>query len=211
MIAASILLGRALAPIDVGVSQWAVVQRARGSWRALTSCSPGGRRDPETELPVTRGGARRPLGDADLQAPGEQARARPGLLEIRPGRRSASSGAAVRARRRWRGSSPVSSRPPRARCAWDGATLSQYGPDRLGRYVGYLPQEVQFFDGTVAENIARMASGPDDAKVVEAAKKARVHDIILSLPDGYDTQVNGIGGGAVGRPEAAPRTGAGAL
>jgi ATP-binding cassette subfamily C protein len=72
-----------------------------------------------------------------------------------------------------------------------GATLDQYGSERLGQYVGYLPQEVQFFDGTVAENIARMAIDPDDAKVVEAAKKARVHDIILSLPDGYDTQMNG--------------------
>ncbi|HKK52291.1 MAG TPA: ATP-binding cassette domain-containing protein, partial [Myxococcota bacterium] len=70
-----------------------------------------------------------------------------------------------------------------------GATLDQYGPERLGHYLGYLPQDVRLFDGTVAENIARMEPSPDAEKVVTAAQKARVHEIILQLPEGYDTRI----------------------
>jgi ABC-type protease/lipase transport system fused ATPase/permease subunit len=75
-----------------------------------------------------------------------------------------------------------------------GATLAQYGAEGLGRYIGYLPQEVQFFDGTVAENIARMAESPDDAALVAAARTAGAHDVILSLPEGYDTRLTGGAG-----------------
>ncbi|WP_257883533.1 ATP-binding cassette domain-containing protein [Roseobacter insulae] len=75
-----------------------------------------------------------------------------------------------------------------------GATLDQYDPDALGSYIGYLPQNVVLFSGTIAENIARMSTQPDDAKVVEAARRANAHDIILSLPDGYKTVVHGDDG-----------------
>jgi ATP-binding cassette subfamily C protein len=71
----------------------------------------------------------------------------------------------------------------------DGAALDQYEPDVLGTLIGYLPQRVQLFDGTIAENIARLAETPDDAKVVAAAQKAAAHQMILDLPDGYDTQI----------------------
>ena len=76
----------------------------------------------------------------------------------------------------------------------DGAALDQYDPDTLARYIGYLPQRVLLFDGTIAENIARLSLTPDDAKVVESAKKAAAHEMILSLPDGYDTPVSVAGG-----------------
>ncbi|MEM8538470.1 MAG: ATP-binding cassette domain-containing protein, partial [Pseudomonadota bacterium] len=76
----------------------------------------------------------------------------------------------------------------------DGAALDQYDPDVLGQYVGYLPQRVQLFDGTIKENIARMAMQPDDAMVVAAAKTAAAHDMILKLPDGYDTRVSATSG-----------------
>ena len=70
-----------------------------------------------------------------------------------------------------------------------GATLDQYGPDALGAYIGYLPQNVVLFSGTIAENIARMSTTPDDEKIVEAAKRANAHEMILSLPDGYKTLI----------------------
>jgi ATP-binding cassette subfamily C protein len=75
----------------------------------------------------------------------------------------------------------------------DGAALSHYDPDVLGGYIGYLPQDVVLFDGTVAENIARMAESPNPKKVVAAAKKAGAHDMILDLPQGYDTRVSAGG------------------
>ncbi len=75
----------------------------------------------------------------------------------------------------------------------DGAALEHYDPDVLGSYIGYLPQDVVLFDGTVAENISRMQSEPDAAQIVEAAKKAGAHEMILELPQGYDTPVSAGG------------------
>ncbi len=75
----------------------------------------------------------------------------------------------------------------------DGAELSHWSRDDLGQYVGYLPQDVELFDDTVARNIARLAARPDAKKVIAAAKMAGVHDLIQSLPNGYDTQI-GPGG-----------------
>ena len=72
--------------------------------------------------------------------------------------------------------------------------MDQYDPDVLGQHIGYLPQRVQLFDGTIKENIARMSMMPDDAAVIEAAKKADAHSMILQLPDGYDTMVATHGG-----------------
>jgi len=76
----------------------------------------------------------------------------------------------------------------------DGATLDQYAPDRLGRHVGYLPQSVTLFAGTVAENIARMAPEPDAKAVVDAAVRANAHEMITGLADGYDTVLDGSDG-----------------
>lgn len=77
----------------------------------------------------------------------------------------------------------------------DGSDLSHFDPDALGRYFGYVPQDVELFDATIAENIARLGTVDDEA-VVEAARLAGVHELIQSLPDGYDTPV-GAGGFAL--------------
>src|SRR5699024_543815 len=69
-----------------------------------------------------------------------------------------------------------------------GATLGQYEPDMLGRLIGYLPQQVSLFDGTITENIGRLTPDPDPQKVIAAAKAAAAHQMILDLPDGYDTE-----------------------
>ena len=74
----------------------------------------------------------------------------------------------------------------------DGASLSQWDPDRLGRQLGYLPQDVALFSGTVAENIARFDDS-QPAAVIEAAQQAQAHELIVKLAQGYDTQV-GEGG-----------------
>lgn len=74
----------------------------------------------------------------------------------------------------------------------DGAEILQYGPD-LANHVGYLPQDIELFDGTVAQNIGRFQDTPGDAKIVAAAKAAGAHDMILGLPQGYNTRVGATG------------------
>ncbi|WP_241239917.1 ATP-binding cassette domain-containing protein [Silicimonas algicola] len=80
-----------------------------------------------------------------------------------------------------------------------GALLSHYDPADLGAYVGYLPQEPTLISGSIAENIARMSLRPDSDKIVAAAMKAQAHELILNLPDGYETRVEdntvGLSGG----------------
>jgi len=75
-----------------------------------------------------------------------------------------------------------------------GATLDQYDPDVLGGLIGYLPQQVTLFDGTIAENIARLSPEPDPERIVAAAMAAAAHQMILDLPQGYDTRVSQTGG-----------------
>ncbi len=85
----------------------------------------------------------------------------------------------------------------------DGAALDQYDPEDLGRYIGYLPQRVALFDGTVAENIARLQLAPAPEEVIAAARAAAAHEAILALPQGYDTPVlsgaNRLPGGLIQR------------
>lgn len=78
----------------------------------------------------------------------------------------------------------------------DGAELTQWKSDEIGASIGYLPQTVELFAGSVAENIGRFSISATSEKIVEAARLANVHDLILSLPNGYDTQV-GAGGGTL--------------
>jgi ABC-type protease/lipase transport system fused ATPase/permease subunit len=83
--------------------------------------------------------------------------------------------------------------PIQGRVRLDGASLDQWVPEMLGRHIGYLPQDVELFAGTVAENIARFRTGDDPDMVIEAATLAGVHELILALPNGYDTTVGDRG------------------
>jgi ATP-binding cassette subfamily C protein len=76
----------------------------------------------------------------------------------------------------------------------DGAPLERWDPERLGQHLGYLPQDVELFDGTITENIARFEDEPDSKKVIDAAQSAGVHEMILRLPEGYETRIGERGG-----------------
>jgi ATP-binding cassette subfamily C protein len=75
----------------------------------------------------------------------------------------------------------------------DGATLQQWGRNQLGRHIGYLPQDVDLFDGTIADNIARFDKNLDSKAVIRAAQHANVHDLILGFPAGYNTVLSETG------------------
>ena len=94
-------------------------------------------------------------------------------------------------------------RPPGDEIRLDGASLDNYEPDILGYQIGYLPLRVQLFDETITDNIARLDPDADAEKIVAATKKAAAHDMILKLPEGYDTvvttTVGRISGGQIQR------------
>jgi ATP-binding cassette subfamily C protein len=81
----------------------------------------------------------------------------------------------------------------RGKVRLDAAALEQWRPEDLGRHIGYLPQDVELFAGTVTQNIARFDPNPDPQAVIAAARAANVHEMILQLPDGYETQVGEAG------------------
>ena len=194
MIAGSILMGRALAPIEQIVGQWAMVQAAMRGWGNLAELL--GSVPPEKEktpLPVPK--AKLDVKNLTLAPPGEnQAVLKSVSFAIAPGQAVGVIGPSGAGKSTLARALTGVWTPAGGEIRLDGATLDQFPPDTLGQHIGYLPQKVQLFDGTIAENIARLAPQPDADKVVEAARKADAHEMILKLPQGYDTQVTANGG-----------------
>lgn len=191
MIAGSILLGRALAPVEQAVGQWGTIERARSAWSSLNqfldSTPP---ETPRTKLPVPE--ARLTAKGLTVIPPGANGPTlRNASLQLEPGKAlgvigKSGSGKTTLAK------ALLGLWPPAVgEIRLGGATLDQYDPNDLGRHVGYLPQQVTLFNGTVAENIARMSQQPDPDAVVAAARKANAHELILSLEKGYDTFLEG--------------------
>ncbi|MFP4326418.1 MAG: type I secretion system permease/ATPase [Paracoccaceae bacterium] len=194
MIAGSILLGRALAPIELAIGQWPLVQAARRGWtnlsELLTDVPPEMHR---TALPRPR--ARLEVQQLTVVPPGQQQAAlRLVSFTVNPGQAIGVIGPSGAGKSTLARAITGVWRPAGGRVRLDGATLDQYDPDVLGSHIGYLPQRVHLFDGTVAENIARLSDRPDAEKVVEAARRADAHEMILKLSDGYDTRIAGAGG-----------------
>ena len=193
MIAGSILLGRALAPVDLAIGQWSTVQRARQGWQGLVELLGEVPSDPpRTQLPRPAGHLR--AENLTVLPPGQsQASLRMVNFELQPGEAMGVIGPSGAGKSTLARCLTGVWKPAGGKIRLDGASLDQFEPAVLGQHVGYLPQRVQLFDGTIAENIAGLAK-PDDAQVVSAAKKAAAHEMILELPEGYDTRVSGGGG-----------------
>jgi PrtD family type I secretion system ABC transporter len=193
MIAASILLGRALAPVEQAIGGWPLVLHARRGWENLKTLladtpEPAG----VTELPKPR--AHLEVSQLTAFPPGQQkASLRMLSFDLEPGQALGVVGMSAAGKSTLARVLTGIWQPAAGSIRIDGATLDQYDPETVGRYIGYLPQDVVLFDGTIAENIARLDPNPNPASVVAAARKAGAHEMILSLPQGYDTQVKAGG------------------
>ncbi|MFM9940449.1 MAG: type I secretion system permease/ATPase [Hyphomicrobiaceae bacterium] len=195
MIAASIITARALAPIEIAIAHWRGFITARQSLvrlrHLLTALD---RTEPETQLPRPQKGIA--VQGLWVAAPGSPTpivqnvsftlEAGAGLALIGP----SGSGKSTLARALV-GVWPAM--PQRGSVRLDGAPLDQYDSEALGRDIGYLSQELELIDGTVAENISRFDATATSEQVVAAAKLASVHEMILNLPQGYDTQIGEAG------------------
>ena len=195
IIAASILVARALAPAELAIANWRVFVAARQSWRRLAVAL---ERHPPARVPLALPEAKLSLSVEGVHVvpPGAsratvhdvsfQLRAGQGVGVIGPS--AAGKSSLVRALVRiWT--------PLHGRVRLDGADLGQWAPEHLGAQIGYLPQETELFAGTIAENISRFLPGAPAEAVVAAAQAAGAHDLILNLPQGYDTMLGESGAG----------------
>ncbi|MGE3150002.1 MAG: type I secretion system permease/ATPase [Pseudorhodoplanes sp.] len=189
IIAGSILSARALAPVDLAIANWKGFIAARHSWRRLSRLLAA---LPETGEVLTLSPPTRTVAveAASAVAPGSQKllvqdasfalKAGDGLGIIGP----SGSGKSSLARMLvgvWQ--------PVRGKIRIDGAALDQWSPENIGRHIGYLPQDVELFSGTVAQNIARFEEDADPKLIIAAAEAAGVHNLIVNFPDGYQTEL----------------------
>ena len=196
IIAAAILMGRALAPIDQAVAQWPILQRAleaRRSLAALLSTTP---EEPvRTPLPEPLAGME--ASNLVVGAPGTEVPAVRGVsFVLEPGKAIGIAGPSASGKSTLAKALAGVWPPVAGRVTLGGAALDQYGEEALARHVGWLPQEVVLFEGTVAENIARLDPEPDPDTVMRAAERAGAHEMIVGLPGGYDFEV-AAGGAAL--------------
>ncbi len=189
MIASSILLSRALAPVELAISQWKGFVAARDSWSRLVMLadlmSVDGREvalpKPEKTLKVE---------NLHLAAPkSKNSIVRNISMELQAGDSvgvigPSASGKSTLARGLVGLWSPVA-----GEVRLDGAALSQWDPHALGKHIGYLPQDVALFSGSIAENIARFDPHATSDKIIAAAKTAGVYDMILQFPKGFETKI----------------------
>ncbi|MEO0362645.1 MAG: type I secretion system permease/ATPase, partial [Pseudomonadota bacterium] len=194
MIAASILMGRALAPIEQAIGQWAQVQKALDGWGKLSELlgkTPD--QPPHTPLPAPKG--KLEVQNLTIVAPGERAPTLRGInFAIEPGTALGVIGPSAAGKSTLARALVNIWKPAQGKIRLDGAALDQFDDDVLGSNMGYLPQDVALFEASVAENIARLADDIDPEAVVTAAKRAGAHDMILKLPAGYDTPAGPSGG-----------------
>ena len=190
MIASSIMMGRALAPIEIALVNWKQLVAARqGIDRLrgiLTTVSPPAAAAVELPRPKLS----LSVDDITVLVPGSDRVVLSGIsFKLTAGMGLAVLGASAAGKsslvRALVGVWPVTKGTIRL----DGAALDNWHPDELGRHIGYLPQDVALFDGTVVENIARFDVAATSDAILAAARLAGAHEMILSLPDGYATRL----------------------
>jgi ATP-binding cassette subfamily C protein PrsD len=193
IIAGSILAARALAPVDIAIGNWRGFIAARQSWERLGQLL--------AKLPHRTNPMPLPAPYNKLQVegvvvapPGEQRIAiRDVSFVLNPGQGLGVIGPSGAGKSSLARVLVGAWQPSAGKVRLDGAALDQWAPDALGPHIGYLPQGVELFAGSVAQNIARFDPDANAEAVITAAKSADVHNIIVNLPNGYDTEI-GDGG-----------------
>ncbi|PID77487.1 MAG: type I secretion system permease/ATPase [Deltaproteobacteria bacterium] len=189
MIAASIIMGRALAPVQTGIATWKSMVEAREAWKRLDALFTGGAEEKQMELPPPAGKLTVEKLDFSL---GEAKLLKNINFQLEAGESLGIVGHSGAGKstlcRLLLGLWPAESGAVRL----DGNDVHTWDKGRLGPYIGFLSQDVELFPATIAENIARLEE-PDSEKVIAAAKLAGVHELVLKFPSGYDTVV-GAGG-----------------
>jgi len=193
IVGTSILAGRALAPVDQVIAQWRSIGRAFEAHKRLSETFALVPADKErVSLPQPTGAVR--LNAVTRLMPGGAQQGRTRILdqvsfELNPGDVLGVIGNSAAGKSSLARVLVGTWRPDAGEVRMDGATLEQWDPDELGRYIGYLPQHVEMMPGTIAENISRFEAKPTEDDIFAAARAAGVHDLILGMPDGYATRV----------------------
>jgi len=197
MVAGSVLMGRALQPVEQVVAQWPLVTRWAEARRTLAQLLDG-HPAPLPCTPLPRPPARLEVSALTLHAPGRAAPALQDLsFTLHPGQALGVIGPSGAGKSSLARAITGLWTAERGSIRLGGATPDQFDPDAYGRLIGHLPQRVALFDGTIAENIARLGP-PDPDALMAAARTAAAHDMILRLPQGYDTRLDASGAGLSG-------------
>lgn len=193
IIACSIAASRALAPIEIAISHWKAFAAARQSVKRLDGVLAS---LPEATEPLELPAPTKLLSveNITVAVPGTQRVVlNAATLKLEPGQILAVIGPSAAGKstlaRAIAGVWPIA----RGHVRLDGAALDRWTTDSLGKHVGYLPQDIELFDGTITENISRFDENPDSAKVLAAAQAADVHEMVLRMPNGYETRIGAHG------------------
>jgi len=192
MIATSILLGRALAPVELAIGSWRQMGNARSSYQRLTRLLEEFPPEPaRMSLPAPRG--QLAVEGLSVLPPGASKSVLDGIhFALAPGEALAIIGPSASGKSSLARALVGIWPPARGAVRLDGAELEQWPADALGPHLGYLPQDIELFDGSIAENIARFGTAEPE-RVIEAARMAGIHEMVLRFPQGYDSPVGAAG------------------
>jgi PrtD family type I secretion system ABC transporter len=190
IIASSILVARALAPVELAIANWKGFVGARQSWGRLSDILALLRQAQKEPMTLPRPAQSLSVENLSIAPPGQQRIVvHDATLALKAGQAVGVIGPSASGKSSLARAIVGVWLPVRGKVRLDGGALEQWSSEALGPHIGYLPQDVELFEGTVAENIARFDPSPEPSAIIAAARAAGVHELVLRLPDGYETSI----------------------